>query len=103
MMTGRLAAAIVLAAALAAGCGGGDDPEPAPAPDRGAFVREPYLTRVGETSARLRWIVRGEGPVRIEAVAGEGPPVVARDGVLSGLRPDTRYRWTASVDGVEAS
>lgn len=105
MMTGRLAAAIVLAAALAAGCSGGDEPEPepAPAPDRGAFVREPYLTRVGETSARLRWIVRGEGPVRIEAVAGEGPPVVARDGVLSGLRPDTRYRWTASVDGVEAS
>jgi hypothetical protein len=97
-VTARLAAAVVLAAAVAAGCGGGDEAPPAP-----AFAREPYLTRVGETSARLRWIARGGAPVRIEAVAGDGPPVVARDGVLSGLRPDTVYRWSASVDGAPAS
>jgi len=29
--------------------------------------------------------------------------VRARDGVLSGLRPDTRYRWTASVEGAPAA
>ncbi len=105
-MTGRIAAALVLVAVLVAGCGGsGDDATPPPdaAPDPTAFVREPYLTRVGETSARLRWIARGNAPVRIEAVAGDGPPIVARDGVLSGLRAGTRYRWTASIDGAEAS
>ncbi|HSJ73659.1 MAG TPA: hypothetical protein VK904_05025, partial [Miltoncostaeaceae bacterium] len=96
---------LAVAAAVAAGCGGdaAPAPEPGPEPSPGAFVREPYLTRVGETSARLRWIARGDAPVRIEAVAGDGPPVVAREGVLTGLRPDTRYRWTASVDGAEAS
>ena len=60
-MTGRIAAALVLVAVLVAGCGGsGDDATPPPdaAPDPTAFVREPYLTRVGETSARLRWIAR---------------------------------------------
>jgi hypothetical protein len=101
-MTARIAAAVaaVAAALAAAGCGG-DPAEPAPAPD--AFVRAPYLTRVTETGARLRWIARGDAPVRIEAVAGGGPPVAARDGVLSGLRPDTAYRWTATVDGAEAA
>ncbi|MEZ0285515.1 MAG: hypothetical protein ACAH79_09825 [Thermoleophilia bacterium] len=97
-MTGRTALAALTAAALAvAGCGG----DPAPAED--AFVREPYLTRVGQTSARLRWIARGDAPVRIEAASDGGPPVVARGGVLSGLRPDTEYRWTAIVGGEEAS
>jgi hypothetical protein len=103
-MRARLAAALLLAAAAAAvaGCGGGaGEPDPPPASD--AFAREPYLTRVGETSARLRWIARGDAPVRIEAEAGDGPRVVARDGVLLGLRPDTRYRWTASVGGAVAS
>jgi hypothetical protein len=104
----------VLGAAVAAGCGGGADadagpaPDPAPAPipeavPPDAFVREPYLTRVGETSARLRWIARLQRPVRIEAVADGGPPVVARMGVLTGLRPDTRYRWTASMGGEAVS
>lgn len=87
--------------AVAAGCGGDDPSEPAPAQD--AFVRGPYLTRVTETGARLRWIARDDAPVQIEAVAGDGPPVRTRDGVLSGLLPDTRYRWTASVDGTTAA
>jgi hypothetical protein len=39
----------------------------------------------------------------MEAVAGDGPPVRAREGVLTGLRPDTRYEWTASVDGAAAA
>jgi hypothetical protein len=98
-LRGRLAGALaVLAAAVVAGCGGGGgEADPPAAAD--AFVRGPYLTRVGETSARLRWIARGGAPVRLEAAAGDDPPIVARDGVLSGLRPDTRYRWTATVGG----
>ncbi len=102
-MTRRIAAviaAMVVAAAVAAGCGE-DAAEPAPAPD--AFVRAPYLTRVGETTARLRWIARDGAAVRIEAVAGDGPPVRARGGDLTGLRPDTRYDWTATVNGAEAA
>lgn len=98
-MTARLAAAVVAlaAAAAAAGCGSG------PAPPEEGFVRAPYLTRVGDTGARLRWIARDGAEVAIAAVAGGGPPVVARDGVLTGLRPGTAYAWTATVDGARAA
>jgi hypothetical protein len=98
-MTARIAAAVVaLAAVLVAAACGGDE-----APAEEAFLREPYLTRVTETGARLRWIARDGADVRIEAAAGDGPPVVARGGVLAGLRPDTLYRWSATVDGEAAS
>jgi hypothetical protein len=73
----------------------GPGPEP--------FSRWPYLTRVTETGARLRWIARDGAAVRMSAVGPDGRRVAARGGVLSGLRPDTRYSWTAEVDGRQAA
>jgi hypothetical protein len=64
------------------------------------FARGPYLTRVSQTGARLRWQARDGAPVRVEAIASDGRrAAAASDGVLAGLRPDTAYRWTASVGG----
>jgi hypothetical protein len=90
---------LLAAVALWAGCGGSGG---TPAPP--AFLRGPYLTRVGETAARLHWIARGGAPVEITAAASSGGAVVrARGGLLGGLRPDTRYHWTAWVDGRPAA
>ena len=63
------------------------------------FTRGPYLLRVAESEAALRWRVRGDKPVTLTAVAPDGTPVHVAGGVMRGLRPDTRYAWTASVDG----
>jgi predicted phosphodiesterase len=63
------------------------------------FTRGPYLLRVSESEAALRWRVRGDTRVRLTAVAPDGTPVKVSGGVLRGLRADTRYAWTASVDG----
>jgi hypothetical protein len=62
------------------------------------FTRGPYLLRVAESEAALRWHVRGDKPVTVTAVAPDGTPVRVAGGVMRGLRPDTRYAWTASVD-----
>ena len=71
-----------------------------PVPGSDPFARGPYLTRVTETGARLRWIARDGAPVEAAAIAPDGSrAAAARDGVLRGLRPDTRYRWTASIAG----
>ena len=69
-------------------------------PGDGAFRRGPYLTRVTTSEAQLRWRVRGGGDVEIVALDPAGAEVRAVSGLLAGLRPDTRYAWTASVDGV---
>ena len=69
-------------------------------PGDGAFRRGPYLTRVTTSEAQLRWRVRGGGEVEITALDPAGAEVRAASGLLAGLRPDTRYSWTASVDGV---
>src|SRR4029079_3148160 len=55
--------------------------------------------RVSESEAALRWRVRGDTRVRLTAVAPDGTPGKVSGGVLRGLRADTPYAWTASVDG----
>lgn len=63
------------------------------------FTRGPYLLRVSGSEAALRWRVRGGKPVELTAVAPDGAAVEVARGVMRGLRYDTRYAWTASVDG----
>lgn len=69
-------------------------------PEGDPFTRGPYLVRVGPHSADLRWRTGPTRAVTVTALAGTGREVVARDGRLTGLRPGTRYSWTASIDGV---
>ncbi len=66
-------------------------------PSGDPFTRGPYLVRVTEDSAELRWRA-GDREVNVVALDPAGREVVARDGRLSGLRPGTRYTWTASAD-----
>ena len=68
-------------------------------PSATPFTRGPYLLRVSGSEATLRWRVRGDKPVQLTAVAPDGAPVEVAGGVMRGLRHDTRYAWTASVDG----
>lgn len=95
------AAGALAAGALAAVLAAPDDParpdRAAPAPAPAGFTRGPHLTRVGTTTARLRWRVEPPGEVRVVATGPDGERRVARAGVLTGLRPDTRYRWTATA------
>jgi predicted phosphodiesterase len=74
-------------------------------PSDGAFTRGPYLLRVTESEAALRWRVRGAEPVQLTAVDADGSPAeVGSAGVLRGLKPGLRYSWVASVAGTpEAS
>ena len=68
-------------------------------PSGSPFTRGPYLLRVTEESAELRWRTDGDRDVAVVALDPAGREVAARDGRLAGLRPGTRYAWTASVDG----
>jgi predicted phosphodiesterase len=68
-------------------------------PSETPFTRGPYLLRVSDREAALRWRVRDGKRATLTAVAPDGTPVRVAGGVLRGLRPDTRYAWTASVDG----
>jgi hypothetical protein len=72
-------------------------------PSGDPFTRGPYLLRVGEDAAELRWRTDGDRDVRIVALDPAGREVVARGGRLEGLRPGTRYGWVASVDGAGAA
>ncbi|MEW6583882.1 MAG: metallophosphoesterase, partial [Actinomycetota bacterium] len=63
------------------------------------FTRGPYLLRVEDTAAELRWTVRGDAPVEVVARDAAGRTVAARGGRLTGLTPGTRYTWAASVAG----
>lgn len=64
------------------------------------FVRAPYLTRVSATRARLAWQAKaGQGPVVIDILGPDGHIVAAPDGTVKGLRPATRYVWSAEVAG----
>lgn len=69
-------------------------------PEGDPFTRGPYLVRVGPEQAELRWRTSPTRAVSVTALAETGAEVVARGGRLSGLRPGTRYAWTASVDGI---
>ena len=68
-------------------------------PSDEAFARGPYLLRVSDSEAALRWSARGGKPVEIAATAPGGAAVDVSGGVLRGLQPDTRYSWVASVEG----
>jgi hypothetical protein len=68
-------------------------------PDADPFTRGPYLVRLSETGAKLRWSIGGGSRVILRAVAPDGTVVEAGDGTFSGLRPDTRYSWSAEVTG----
>lgn len=72
-------------------------------PEGSPFTRGPYLLRVDRDSAELRWRTDGDRDVRLAALDDAGRRVAARGGVLDGLRPGTRYAWTASVDGMGAA
>src|SRR5262245_34354293 len=69
-------------------------------PSEGPFARGPFLTRVNGTSAELAWTTKDSKPVELRALAPDGSEVVASGGRFSGLRPGTRYAWTASIDGI---
>ena len=71
-------------------------------PNPGVFARGPFLTRLTETEAALRWTVEDGREVVLTAVGGSRE-VRARDGRFTGLEPDTLYAWTAAVDGSAAS
>jgi hypothetical protein len=49
------------------------------------FERRPYLTRVTETGARLRWIAPPGATVRLMARARDGTMARARRGTFSDL------------------
>lgn len=108
-----LAAALASALAGLSGCSGGGSPAPAvtvaeaPAPASAArppaFTRGPYLTRVSPTGARFRWRTREGLVVRLVVRGPRGGVTVARGGRLSGLRPDTAYRWIATAGGRRVS
>jgi hypothetical protein len=68
-------------------------------PSDTTFTRGPYLLRVTASEAALRWRVRGDREVNVTATGPDGTAVAVADGVLHGLRRDTRYAWVASVDG----
>ncbi|MDX6591291.1 MAG: tartrate-resistant acid phosphatase type 5 [Gaiellales bacterium] len=68
-------------------------------PSADPFSRGPYLTRLSETEARLRWRLDDDRPVRLRAVTADGSTVEARDGTFTGLQPGTPYSWSADVGG----
>jgi Calcineurin-like phosphoesterase len=72
-------------------------------PSGDPFTRGPYLLRVTQDSAELRWRTDGDREVTIVALDPSGREIVARGGRLAGLRPGTRYVWAASVGGTGAA
>lgn len=68
-------------------------PEPDP------FTRGPYVTRIGTTTATLRWRIDRDRPVTIAATTPDGRTVTSTDGVLRGLAPGARQGWVAVVGG----
>ncbi len=68
-----------------------------PQPD--PFTRGPYVTRIGATTATLRWRIADDRPVTIVATTPDGRTVTSTDGELRGLAPGARQGWVATVDG----
>jgi hypothetical protein len=69
-------------------------------PSADPFSRGPFVTRLGETSAALRFTLPGDGRVELVATAPDGTTVAGHGGRFSGLEPGVRYVWTASVGGI---
>jgi hypothetical protein len=63
------------------------------------FTRGPYLVRVTGSEAVLRWKARGGKPVALSAIDPNGAEVKVDGEAFTGLEPDTRYSWLASIDG----
>jgi hypothetical protein len=73
-------------------------------PSAGVFTRGPYLTRVTTTEADFAWKVRdGTGSVDLRVLAPDGVASKAASGRIGGLRPATRYVWTANIGGRSAA
>jgi hypothetical protein len=73
-------------------------------PPSGDFARGPYLTRITTTEADFAWQLKpGEGPVSLSVRAPDGTVTSAPGGHAAGLRPATRYVWTANLDGGAAA
>jgi hypothetical protein len=72
-----------------------------PAPN-GAFVRTPYLVRLTTTEAAFDWKLKpGRGPLALTVRPVDGGTAMpARSGTIHGLRPGTRYVWSATLAGV---
>ncbi len=67
------------------------------------FTRGPYLLRVSDSEAELRWSTRGRKAVKLTALDPDGKPVAVAGRVVRGLRPGNRYTWVASVEGSAAA
>lgn len=61
------------------------------------FTRGPWVAAVGASSARIAWRVDPDQPVQVRATTPAGRTITARDGVLQGLAPGTRYGWVATT------
>jgi hypothetical protein len=61
------------------------------------FTRGPWVASVAATSAHVAWDARVGTAVTVRATAPDGRTITARNGVLTGLVPGTRYGWVASV------
>jgi hypothetical protein len=74
-----------------------------PAPTS-AFARGPFLTRVTTTEADFAWQLKSSNaPVGISVRAPDGTITSAPGGHATGLRPGTRYVWTANLNGNSAA
>jgi hypothetical protein len=71
----------------------------------GLFSRGPYLTGLGMTTADFAWQLESgdRRPVAIDVLGPDGRTRRAVGGRLTGLRPGTRYAWTANVGGRSAA
>jgi tartrate-resistant acid phosphatase type 5 len=68
------------------------------------FARGPFLTRVTTTSADFAWLLKsGDAPVSISVRSEDGTVTNAAGGHATGLRPGTRYVWTANLHGSPAA
>ena len=73
-------------------------------PPAGVFLRGPYLTSTTAGEADFAWQLKpGQPPLTLRALAPDGTSRVAVGGRLTGLRPGTRYEWTANVGGHSAA
>ena len=68
-------------------------------PSGDPFTRGPFVIRLSTNEATLAWSAEGGRRVELTA-AGRGGTVTGAGGRLTGLRPGTRYIWTASVGGI---